>query len=168
MILVSACLLGKRTRFDGDSRPCELLVKAAARGRFLLACPESAGRLPVPRPPAEIHGGDGRDVLDGRATVRDREGVERTAGFIAGAQAVLALARRRQVKVAILKANSPSCGANVIYDGTFTKTTRAGMGVCATLLAADGITLYTERDLTDTLLTRLLDNDEETEQPPPQ
>src|SRR3954469_14264878 len=86
-ILVSACLLGRPVRYDGTGRRSDDALFALWRdqGRLVSVCPEVDGGLPVPRPPAEISGGLGADVLDGRARVLTRDGADVTAHFVAGA-----------------------------------------------------------------------------------
>jgi uncharacterized protein YbbK (DUF523 family) len=110
-------------------------------GQALTFCPETFGGLKIPRVPSEIAGGDGYDVLDGRARVMSRDGRDLTLEFIKGAQAVLALCRKHGVREVLLKAKSPSCGVGSIYDGTFTGTLRQGDGVTAALLKRNGITV---------------------------
>lgn len=145
-LLVSACLLGFCTAHDGDSRPHPALQALAARGRVAPICPEVAGGLPVPRRPAEIRGGDGADVLDGRARVVTVEGRDVTAQYLAGAQAALKVARRFGLDRAVLKARSPSCGVGRIYDGTFSQQLRPGDGVTAALLEREGIAVYSDEE----------------------
>ena len=110
----------------------------------------------MPRPPAEIRGGDGSDVLNGKAKVYASSGHDITANFIKGAEAVLELARKEHIRAAILKARSPSCGAGKIYNGNFDGTLTSGEGVTSALLKQNGITVYTELDLTEELLQTLL------------
>jgi uncharacterized protein YbbK (DUF523 family) len=118
-----------------------------AAGRAVQVCPEEDGGLPTPRPRAEIVGGDGHDVLAGRATVMTEQGVDVTEIYLAGAQAALAAAQDAGATKAILKSRSPSCGRSTIYDGTFTRTEREGDGVTAALLIENGIEVVTERDI---------------------
>lgn len=160
MILVSACLLGHKVKYDGGENGQPLLLRYAARGQFLPVCPESAAKLPVPRPPVELQGGTGEAVLAGRAVVRDTEGADRTAAFRRGAKSVLAVAKRYQAQIAILKENSPSCGVHQVYDGTFCRRKIDGQGVTAAQLAAAGLRLYSEKDLTEELLLALLAEDQ--------
>ena len=105
----------------------------------MLVCPECQAKLPVPRCPSEIVGGDGADVLAGRARVMGEDGADRTAEFIMGAQQTLAVAKAHGAQRAYLKSKSPSCGAGQIYDGTFSRTLRPGSGVAAVLLSQNGI-----------------------------
>ena len=98
--LVSACLLGCPTAYDGDARPQEKLISLAARGRVVLICPEVAGGLGIPRQPAEIVDGDGNDVLDGRARVVTVDGEDVTEAFLRGAEHALAVAQRHGITTA--------------------------------------------------------------------
>jgi len=144
MILVSACLLGIPCRYDGGSNPVPALQEMAARGRALPCCPEVLGGLGVPHPPAEIVGGGGEDVLEGRARVVNVEGQDVTEKFLQGAQAALRLALRWGIRQAVLKSHSPSCGSRHIYDGTFCGRLREGQGVTAALLRREGIEVWSE------------------------
>ncbi|RYD05193.1 hypothetical protein N752_10375 [Desulforamulus aquiferis] len=125
------------------------------RGKVVPICPEQLGGSPTPRPPAEIKGGTGLDVLRGTAKVYTDEGLDITDLFIEGAQEVLKVCRIFDVKAAILKERSPSCGCNIIYDGTFQSMRIPGQGVTAALLASQGIPVYSEEELTDELLQKL-------------
>lgn len=137
--LVSACLLGIRTTYDHSSHPHPRLIELAARGCVVPLCPEVAAGLPIPRPPAEMVGGDGHAVLDGRARVLTCDGDDVTAAFVAGAHIALQTARRFAAGVAILQPRSPSCGPHRVYDGQFNGCLVSGQGVTAALLARHGI-----------------------------
>lgn len=143
-VLVSACLAGRRCRFDGSSNPDDEVASLVAEGRAILVCPEVDGGLGTPRPAAEIQGGDGHDVIAGRARVVTKEGKDVTAQYVKGAERALEVAREAGASRAILKTRSPSCGCGAIYDGTFTGTKRTGDGVTAALLRANGIEVTTE------------------------
>ncbi|HID65087.1 MAG TPA: DUF523 domain-containing protein [Anaerolineae bacterium] len=145
--LVSACLLGICTRYDGECCPVPRLIKLAARGLAVPVCPEVAGGLPVPRPPAEIVGGDGRAVLDGQARVLTIDGKDVTEAFLAGACQALETAQCLGIRQAVLKDDSPSCGCRRIYDGTFSGHRVSGQGVAAALLQRSGIKVLSEEDL---------------------
>ncbi|VAV84745.1 Uncharacterized protein YbbK [hydrothermal vent metagenome] len=136
-VIVSACLLGLPTRYDGgDSRSNELIKKLA--GKVIIAvCPEELGGLSTPRPCSEITGdGTGADVLDGTACVQTSSGTEVTANFIKGAQEVLRIARLNKVTKAYLKEKSPSCGVKIIKQHG---KDYAGSGVTAELLKRNKI-----------------------------
>ena len=139
LYLVSACLLGLPTAYDGRGHPQERLIELAARGQVVPICPEVAGGLPTPRPPAEIVGGDGEDVLDGRARVVTVDGADVTAAFRRGAEEALATARRHGITTAILRERSPSCGSGQIYDGSHSGHLIPGQGVTAALLRRNGV-----------------------------
>ena len=147
---MSACLLGEPVRYDGtDNRvPSTLLDRLRDQGRVVAFCPEVAGGLGTPRPPAEIVGGDGEAVLDGEARVETDEGRDVTDAFLAGARGALEAAKRAGARVAILKDGSPSCGSSYTYDGTFSGTRREGAhGVTVALLERHGIRVFGEKDL---------------------
>ena len=144
LLLVSACLAGIPCRYDGGSCPHDQIQALAAQGDVLPLCPEVAGGLPTPRPPAEMQGGDGGDVLEGRARVVNIEGRDVTVQFLAGAQKALCVAQRWGIKEAILKARSPSCGVGQIYDGSFSGHLVEGDGVTAALLKREGIIVRNE------------------------
>src|SRR5437868_14484571 len=108
-ILVSRCLLGHRVRYDGGaSGPFDQLQQWLDEGRVVPLCPEVAGGLPTPRAAAEIPGGQGGDVLEGRAPVITTEGEDVSAQFLSGAHQALALVQAHDIRVAVLRANSPS------------------------------------------------------------
>jgi uncharacterized protein YbbK (DUF523 family) len=160
MIFVSACLLGHRTKYDGDSNPDNLLIRYNERGHFIAACPECSGQLPIPRPPVELQGGDGEAVLAGNAAARNADDKDFTRYFVHGARQILNTIQAYNIQVAILKENSPSCGVHQIYDGSFTRTKKQGTGVCTALLQRHGVKVYSEKDITPELLDRLLAEDE--------
>jgi len=145
-VLVSACLLGQKVRYDGAdaARPNPILDRWVEQGRVVPFCPEVAGGLGVPRPAAEIVGGDGGAVLDGTARVVTAAGTEVTGAFRVGAHGALEQARTGNVCLAILKDGSPSCASTSIYDGTFTGTRRPGVGVTAAILERQGIRVFSE------------------------
>lgn len=151
LILVSACLLGVACRHDGRSYPEPKLYDLAVHGRIVSICPEVSGGLPTPRPPAEIEGAraglDGHAVLEGRTRVVCNDGTDVTAQFLAGARAALALAQRLDIKRAILKSNSPSCGVGQVHEGRFAGTLVPGDGVTSALLKRAEILVITEEDL---------------------
>ncbi|TYB38790.1 DUF523 domain-containing protein [Actinomadura chibensis] len=148
-ILVSSCLVGRPVRYDGAAKPVggELVERWRTEGRLVPFCPEVSGGLSVPRPPAEIVGGDGHAVLDGTARVRTDGGADVTAEFLRGARQALDAARRTGARIALLKEGSPSCGSNRVYDGTFTGTSIPGEGVTTALLEREGIRVFSENDL---------------------
>lgn len=133
-LAVSACLLGEPVRYDGGSKPCAEVIELTKKNQVCPVCPERAAGLSCPRPPAEQVGE--RVLLKG--------GTDVTRAFADGARAECAAAQRAEVPLAVLKAKSPSCGVGLVYDGTYTGTLTAGMGVCARLLAKEGICVVTE------------------------
>ena len=145
-ILVSACLAGCECRFDGSANTDDAIARLVAAGRAVIVCPEEEGGLGTPRPPAEIVGGDGHDVLAGTAKVVTDGGEDVTAAYLRGAEIALAAARSAGAQTAVLKARSPSCGKAVIYDGSFSRNPRSGDGVTVALLQQNGIEVITDEE----------------------
>jgi len=149
-ILVSRCLLGHRVRYDGGaSGPFDVLQQWIDEGRVVPLCPEVAGGLPTPRAAAEIPGGQGSEVLDGLTSVITVEGQDVSAEFLNGAHQALALVRQHGICIAVLKANSPSCGNRQTYDGTFSGVKVSGEGVTAALLKRHGVLVFSELELAE-------------------
>ena len=142
MYIVSSCLLGQNCKYNGGNNRCQEVVDFCGQKKYIAVCPESAAKLPCPRPPAE---------RVGDRIVNDR-GKDVTDAFMKGAQlslgtcTTLAGFSGAELKGAILKANSPSCGCGKIYDGTFTGTLTEGNGVFAELLLNEGIPVITEKE----------------------
>ena len=135
-ILVSACLLGSRCRYDGGAKPDARVIALGAEHELVPVCPERLGGLEAPREPSEISGGrvfgrDGRDV---------------TAEFELGARRALEAARRFGCRCAILKERSPSCGSSAVYDGSFSGRVVSGAGVAAALLLENGVRVFSEEN----------------------
>lgn len=150
-IVVSACLLGKRCRFDGKSKPNKIVI-AFCRGKnveVLAVCPERDGGLPVPRTPSEIQGGDGGDVLTGVTRIVSQNGEDRTEAFVSGAKKCLERINEFKPDLVILKDGSPSCGTSRIYDGSFSQKARQGAGLLAVLCRRQGYHPVTEYDIED-------------------
>ena len=141
-LLVSACLLGRPVRYDGKSKTIDeigWLQELKGQSMLIEVCPEVMGGLPVPRPPAEM--------VD--AKIITVQGHDVTTEFQLGAAKVLELCRAHKVTHALLKANSPSCGNELVYDGTFSGTLVDGLGVTARLLKENGIAVYSESQLAE-------------------
>lgn len=153
-ILISACFLGQLVRYDAKENTIKnsQLKQWQEEGRLITVCPEVDGGLPVPRPPAEIIGGDGKTVLAGQARLLNIEGKDVTEYFLKGAFAALTTARRFNIKMAILKANSPSCGNAFIYNGTFSGVKKPGKGVTVALLEGNGIRVFNEKELPEAII----------------
>lgn len=148
MKLVSACLLGVRCTWDGTGKNRdEKLVELSKRETLIPVCPEQLGGLGTPRPPQEIQGGSGADVVDGKCRVRNRDGRDVSQEFLRGAEETLRIARLFGAGQFVGKSGSPSCGCGRIYDGSFSGSQVDGDGVTAALLMRSGITVLTEEDL---------------------
>ncbi len=148
-ILLSACLLGQAVRYDGGHKQIDdgILQRWLSEGRVVSLCPELAGGLSVPRPAAEIaSGGTAADVLAMLAMVITAQGNDASLAYVHGAQQAAALAKH-DIRVAVLKDGSPSCGSSQVYDGSFNGKRIGGEGVTAALLRQMGVQVFSEQEL---------------------
>ena len=139
MKLVSACMLGVNCSFEGKNKLNPRVLQAFMEGGLFPVCPEVLGGLSVPREPAEIVDGDGKDVLEGKVKVVTMDGKDITEQFVKGACGVLQIAQSVNAKEALLAEKSPSYGCGVIFDGAFTGRLIRGDGVTAALLKKNGV-----------------------------
>lgn len=133
MILISACLCGVNCKYNGKNNLNEECLELLKKGEAILVCPEQMGGLETPRNPSEIK------IVNGEVKVFMNDGKDVTENYIRGAEEVLKLAKELNIKKAILRKKSPSCGYGEIYDGTFTNTLTKGNGITASLLIENGI-----------------------------
>ena len=138
-ILVSACLLGINCKYSGGNNKNEKVLEYIKDKEVIPVCPEIMGGLSTPRPPSEIINDKVMNSLNQDVTQQYKKGAEET----------LKLAKLFNVKKALLKAKSPSCGKGYIYDGTFSSTLIEGNGITTKLLIENGIEVITEKDLED-------------------
>ncbi len=136
IILVSACLLGLRTRYNGAACARDRVLALTDRCTLVPICPEQLGGLPTPRTPSEIESGDGRDVLEGRAPVISQCGMDVTDQFLRGADAAVRIAQLAHAREAILREGSPSCGVEQIRRGEMSVS---GCGVTTAALLGKGV-----------------------------
>lgn len=141
-VLVSACLLGAKVRYDGRDNLLDhpTLKRWQQQGRLVAACPETLGGLPTPRAPAEI-----QTRFPILITTDADEDV--TPQFLSGAEQALELARKHDCCCALMKARSPSCGNQEIYDGSFSGTLVTAPGVAADELLRNGLPVFNEHQL---------------------
>ena len=134
--VVSACLAGCKCRYDGSDNRFAPVERLVAAGLALALCPEELGGLETPREPCELRNG----------RVLSKSGSDCTQAFTQGAQKALKIALDAGCAAAIVKSRSPSCGPNMVYDGTFSKKLIPGTGIWATMLLEAGLSVYTEED----------------------
>ncbi|MGO1346714.1 MAG: DUF523 domain-containing protein [Bifidobacterium psychraerophilum] len=145
MILVSSCLAGFAVRYDGADARNEIAQWLVERGQAISACPEILGGFGIPRPPAEIRGSD--QNVQGRRRVFECSGGEVSDAYELGARRALDIVKRNGITVAFLKDRSPSCGVDLIYDGSFRGVKIAGMGIAAKLFADNGVKVFPDTRL---------------------
>ncbi|WP_088014359.1 DUF523 domain-containing protein [Gottfriedia acidiceleris] len=151
MILVSSCLAGLEVRYNGSHSLDNRIQKLLQENRAITVCPELLGGFLTPREPAEIVGGDGEDVLDGKAKVVEKSGRDVTELYIKGAYDTLRKAQEVNATIIVLKEYSPSCGSAMIYNGDFKAKKVVGNGVTTALLKRNGLRVISEEKLTDIL-----------------
>lgn len=144
MIGVSACLGGCPVRYDGRSQKVAEIEALVQKKQAITICPEVLGGLPVPRDPAEIVGGDGFSVWQGTARVLTNLGEDVTEVFKQGAITAYQQLKEQKIDTLILKEKSPSCGSQLIYDGTFSGTKIEGVGVATAYFLNQGLKVYSE------------------------
>lgn len=136
-LLISACLCGKNTKYSGGNNLISRLAELEEKFELYLVCPEVDGGLTTPRNPSEQIGDK----------VVSNKGVDVTLEFNLGAKIALGVAQKYNIKKALLKESSPSCGTHKIYDGTFSGKKINGMGVAAKLLQENGVEVYSDEEI---------------------
>ena len=140
-IIVSGCLLGCDCRYKGDNCRCDELLDLAKDHTLIPVCPEQLGGLSTPRDPAEIVGDK----------VISNHGKDVTYEYNKGAELALYIANVNNADAVVFKANSPSCGKGIIYDGTFTGNKTEGNGIAAELFLKEGFSVFTTSRSTNLL-----------------
>lgn len=145
-ILVSACLLGLLTRYDGKTKRHEGILNYLQKERLIPVpiCPEQLAGLPTPRPATRFETGDGEAVLDGNGRAVNTRGDVVNQLFLKGAVETMKIARLAGCREALLKERSPSCGVRQVYRG---EEIVSGKGVTAALLERNGMRIFSEEDL---------------------
>lgn len=133
MIMVSACLAGMNCKYNGGNNYNEEIFQMVKRGEAIPVCAEQFGGLTTPRMPAEIQ------IINGKRHVINKLGEDVTEQFEKGAREVVELAKKLEIRKAILQARSPSCGVGKIYSGNFDGQLIDGNGILAQMLIENGI-----------------------------
>lgn len=136
-VLVSACLVGVNCKYNGKNNYSEKIMEYLKDKEVFLICPEQLGGLPTPRVSAERK--------DDIVITKDKKDV--TDNFIKGAEEVLNIAKKFNIKKAILKSKSPSCGKNKIYDGSFSTKLVDKSGITAEVLMKNGIEVISSDEI---------------------
>lgn len=150
-LLMSACLAGVTCGYDGTANgtyPSALKLLHYPTLKVVRFCPEDYS-FGSPREMCDIHGGNGDDVLDGRARVLTESGVDWSEGMIRAAHEMVERARQERVELCVLMDISAACGSQVIYEGNrfaADKVYQIGAGVCAALLRRNGFPVISQRD----------------------
>lgn len=140
-ILVSACLVGDKTRYDGKSAYSPSVMELNEKFDFILVCPEVFGGLKTPRPAAEIVGD----------RVINMNNKDVTASYIKGIEQVKFAVKYWRITKAILKENSPACGVHKIHSGKFDGKLIDGQGLLTQTLINLGVEVYNEKEVDELL-----------------
>jgi uncharacterized protein YbbK (DUF523 family) len=146
LILVSACLLGLATRYDGKAKRSQAVMEYLQREDLLPipVCPEQLAGMSTPREQTFFKSGSGFDVLAGEGHAVSASGKSMNDIFCRGARMVLQIGHLSHCRRALLKERSPSCGVHLIYRG---EARVPGTGVTAALLIEKGFEVFSEEDL---------------------
>ena len=134
--IVSACLVGMNTKYNGGNNKNEKLLEFLKDKEYITVCPEVKGGLSTPRSPSEI--------VDNK--VINKEGIDVSKEFYEGSNKELERVKEFNATIAIMKSKSPSCGKDYIYDGTFSGNIIEGNGIFIRELKKLGIKILTELD----------------------
>lgn len=129
MICVSKCLMGHNCRYDGKNMRNETIIEYLKDKEYVEVCPECLGGLTTPRNPSEIIGDK----------VYSNCGKDVSKEFYDGAYKALEIAKKNHCTCAIFQENSPSCGVNQVYDGTFSGKKISGKGITTKIFIENGI-----------------------------
>lgn len=140
-ILISACLIGDNTKYDGKNNLHPKISYLLAKYELVPFCPEVEGGLPTPRQPSERQGD----------RVKTSNGKDVTNNYLKGAEKAYNLCLALDIKIAVLKEYSPSCGVHKIYDGSFSHKLISKSGMASEYLKIKGIRVISENEI-DTLL----------------
>jgi uncharacterized protein YbbK (DUF523 family) len=143
-VLVSACLVGFHCRFDGEDKTSADVFHALEEVQWIPVCPEVKAGMKTPRLPMSFSGGSGDDALRGTARVIREDGKDMTQPLVESSKVLLNFVRKWEVKTAILKDKSPSCGVRQVYFG---EKLERGAGVFAALLKDYGIKVLHENEV---------------------
>jgi uncharacterized protein YbbK (DUF523 family) len=145
-ILVSACLLGLPTRYDGKTKRSQAVIDYLQRENLLPIpiCPEQLAGMTTPRDKTFFQSGDGQDVLAEQGKVVSVNGQSMNKAFCRGASMTLQIGLLCDCRRALLKERSPSCGVHYIYQGD---ECVQGVGVTTALLINEGFAVISETDL---------------------
>jgi len=139
-VLVSACLIGENVKYNGKNNKIVFPQEFLKSFELVPFCPEVEGGLPTPRPPSEI-------ISKNPLKIINNQNKDVTKEFIEGAKKTLEICKKLSIKKAILKENSPSCGKNFVYDGSFQKRLKSGQGVTASILIKNNLKVFNEYEI---------------------
>ncbi len=135
-ILVSACLLGEKCTYKGGDNAQNYLKDLNEFYDLVPFCCEVEGGLTIPRLPSEIKGNG----------VINSEGKDVSSAFRLGVYKASSVVSYLDIRLAILKEDSPSCGVHRIHDGYFSGRLIKGQGMLTRELTRLGVTVMNEEE----------------------
>ena len=136
---ISKCLCGENCKYNGKNNLDLKIKELEENNEVILICPEVFGGLPIPRIPFELK--------NGKAI--NKEGLDVTDKVLKGCEIAFKMIKENKIDKVILKENSPTCGVNFIYDGTFTHTKIKGMGLLTKMLKENNIIVISDVDFNE-------------------
>ena len=138
-IEVSACLLGECCTYKASHHLVkELMILKDIH--YIPVCPEVMGGLMIPRDPCEI-------ISQEPLKIMSIKGEDKTNAYVQGSLKAIKTFRDNNVKVALLKHKSPSCGCDGIYNGSFSHQLIKGQGVFASMCQQCDIKVFHENQI---------------------
>ena len=142
---VSRCLLGDAVRYDGQSKPCAIVIdKLSEQFELIPICPEVEAGLSIPRPPVQLSG----SIEHPRLIGRDDHSIDVTELMHNYCQTKIP--RLNELNGFVLKSRSPSCGLHstpVFIDGKCVTETSSGVFARALQAAFPNLPIIDETQL---------------------
>ena len=139
-LLISSCLIGENVKYNGGNNLICNIHNLKNNFELFALCPETLGGMTIPREPCEIQNTN-------PLIIQNKTGQDMTKYFLKGAKRVLAFVQKHNIKYALLKSNSPSCGNKKVYNGTFNKILINLQGVTSKILQKNNIIVYNEKEI---------------------
>ncbi|MBF0410684.1 MAG: DUF523 domain-containing protein [Candidatus Riflebacteria bacterium] len=153
LILISSCLIGISSSYKGkfNEKASDFFIPIMREAEkygfiFIPVCPEQLGGLSTPREPSELLS-NSEEIISGKGKILSKNGMDVTENFLRGGNEALKIADIFNIKTAIMKEKSPSCGKNNVYSGDFSGTLIKGMGITSFLLSGNGIKVYSDEEI---------------------
>lgn len=135
-VLVSSCILGKNCKYNGGNNYNPRVMEFVKDKEVVEICPELLAGLPIPRPSAEL--------VDGIVMGIDGKNVDKEYRY--AVDMAMKKIEYLDIDLVILQSRSPTCGVNLIYDGSFTGKLIKGQGLFTQALIKAGYKVVDAED----------------------